>query len=77
MRVTGMAFSVALLGGLAAQGLGSGGWKALVRGGDPSLALVFANGYRAAMTAGALLALLGAWASLARPRRDPGVTSSS
>lgn len=77
MRVTGMAFSVALLGGLAAQGLGSGGWKALVRGGDPSLALVFANGYRVAMTAGALLALLGAWASLARPRRDPGVTSSS
>lgn len=70
MRVTGMAFSVALLGGLAAHGLGSGGWKALVRGADPSLAQVFAHGYRVAMAAGALLALLGAWASLARPRPE-------
>lgn len=70
MRVTGMAFSVALLGGLAAHGLGSGGWKALVRGADPGLALAFAQGYRWAMAAGAALALLGAWASLARPRRD-------
>lgn len=70
MRVTGMAFSVALLGGLAAHGLGSGGWKILVRGADPGLAQVFAHGYRVAMAAGALLALLGAWASLARPRPE-------
>jgi len=69
MRVTGMAFSVALLGGLAAHGLGSGGWKQLLRGASPALAQVFAGGYRVAMFTGAGLALLGAWASLTRPRR--------
>ncbi len=69
MRVTGMAFSVALLGGLAAHDLGSGGWKQLLRGASPALAQVFAGGYRVAMFTGAGLALLGAWASLARPRK--------
>jgi len=68
MRVTGMAFSVALLGGLAAHGLGSGGWKLLLRGASPALGEAFAHGYRVAMFTGAGLALLGAWASLARPK---------
>jgi len=69
MRVTGMAFSVALLGGLAAHDLGPGGWKQLLRGASPDLAHAFAGGYRVAMLTGACLAVLGAWASLARPRK--------
>jgi len=67
MRVTGQALSVAILGGIAASHLGPGGWKALLRvGGSPEAALAFAQGYRTAMLVGAGLALLGAWASLAR-----------
>jgi len=68
MRVTGQALSVALLGGIAASRLGPGGWRLLLRQGvaaGPAIE-AFAWGYRAAMGAGALLALLGAWASLSR-----------
>ena len=67
MRVTGQALSVAILGGIAASHLGPGGWRLLLRaGGSPQAAEAFARGYSAAMGTGAGLALLGAWASLAR-----------
>ncbi len=67
MRVTGMALSVALLGGIAAHDLGPGGWKALVAGGaDTASIAAFVHGYRTAMLVGAGLALLGAGASLVR-----------
>ena len=67
MRVTGQALSVAILGGIAASHLGPGGWRLLLRaGGSPLAADAFARGYSAAMGTGAALALLGAWASLAR-----------
>jgi len=70
MRVTGQAFGVTLLGGLAAHELGSGGWKQMLRGASPALGEAFAHGYRVAMFTGAGLALLGAWASLARPKKE-------
>jgi EmrB/QacA subfamily drug resistance transporter len=67
MRVTGQALSVAILGGIAASHLGPGGWRALLKvGGSPQAAAAFAQGYRAAMLTGAVLALLGAWASSTR-----------
>lgn len=67
MRVTGQALSVAILGGIAACHLGHDGWRPLLRAGASSqAAAAFARGYRAAMLTGAALALLGAWASLAR-----------
>ncbi len=66
MRVTGQALSVAFLGGIAASRLGSGGWRMLLRQASGSAADAFAWGYRAAMFTGAILALLGAWASLTR-----------
>jgi hypothetical protein len=67
MRVTGQALSVAILGGIAASHLGPGGWRLLLRaGGSPQAADAFARGYSAAILTGAGLALLGAWASLAR-----------
>jgi EmrB/QacA subfamily drug resistance transporter len=71
MRVTGQALSVGILGSLAAARLGVSGWTQLLRhAGGPTVAGAFAWGYRNAMLAGAGLALLGAWASLARgPRR--------
>jgi EmrB/QacA subfamily drug resistance transporter len=74
MRVTGQALSVAILGGIAASHLGPGGWRLLLRvGGSPQAADAFARGYSAAMGTGAGLALLGAWASLARgAHKRPG-----
>ncbi|BDU76871.1 MFS transporter [Mesoterricola sediminis] len=69
MRVTGQALSVALLGGIAASRLGPGGWKALLRHASTGAADAFAWGYRAAMLTGALLAVLGAVASLQRQER--------
>jgi MFS family permease len=67
MRVTGQALSVAILGGIAASHLGPGGWRLLLKaGGSPEATHAFARGYSAAMATGAGLALLGAWASLAR-----------
>jgi len=80
MRVTGQALSVAILGGIAASHLGPGSWRLLLRaGGSPEAASAFAQGYATAMATGATLALLGAWASLARgtrPSRTP-LTSSA
>jgi len=46
----------------------TGGWTLLLRGASPALGEAFAHGYRVAMFTGAGLALLGAWASLARPK---------
>jgi EmrB/QacA subfamily drug resistance transporter len=72
MRVLGQALSVAILGGIAASQLGPGGWRMLLRvGGSPEASMAFARGYAAAMATGAGLALLGAWASLARPGNAP------
>ena len=65
--MTGQALSVAILGGIAASHLGTGGWKQLLHvGASPQAAAAYARGYSAAMLTGAGLALLGAWASLAR-----------
>jgi EmrB/QacA subfamily drug resistance transporter len=67
MRVTGQAVSVGLLGSIAASRLGPGGWGRLLRrAGDGGAADAFAWGYRGAMATGAVLALLGALASLTR-----------
>jgi Na+/melibiose symporter-like transporter len=70
MRVTGQALSVALLGGIASCRLGAAGWRHLLQhaGQAGPAADAFAWGYSAAMGAGACLSLLGAWASLTRPR---------
>lgn len=67
MRVTGQAVSVGLLGSIAASRLAPGGWNQLLHhAGGTGPADAFAWGYRAAMAAGAGLALLGALASLTR-----------
>ena len=74
MRTTGQALSVALLGGIAASQLGRlGGWLLFTHGqgaGAAGLAAravnEYAQGYRYAMLAGAVLALIGAMVSLTR-----------
>jgi MFS family permease len=67
MRVMGQALSIAILGGIASSRLGASGWQMLYRQeGASGAAAAFAWGYRAAMLTGAFLAILGAWASLAR-----------
>jgi len=75
MRVTGMALSVALLGGIAASQLGVTGGHLLFSGGHglaaAGAAADYATGYRYAMLTGAGLALIGALASLTRGARAP------
>ena len=67
MRVMGQALSIAILGGIASSRLSSAEWlQLLLRHGSLRASEAFARGYSAAMLAGALLALLGAWASLTR-----------
>lgn len=67
MRVVGQALSIAILGGIASSRLSAGEWQLLLlRHPSSGAADAFAWGYSAAMAAGALLALLGAWASLTR-----------
>jgi MFS family permease len=67
MRVTGQSLSVGVLGSIAASRLGPGGWNLLLRhAGGAGVADAFAWGYQAAMLTGALLAVLGAWASMTR-----------
>ncbi|MDR0498789.1 MAG: MFS transporter [Holophagales bacterium] len=71
MRVAGMTLSVAILGGLAASHLGVGGWQSLLKyGSGGSGADAFVWGYRAAMSTGAVFALLGAFACLIKPRHN-------
>jgi EmrB/QacA subfamily drug resistance transporter len=70
MRVTGQALSVGVLGSIAASRLGAGGWNQLLRHSGSTAVAAYAQGYRAAMGTGALLALLGAWASLTRGRHQ-------
>jgi len=75
MRVTGMALSVAVLGGIAASKLGRLGGRFLYTHGhnvgSHALASIaaghYATGYRLAMLTGAGLAIIGAIASLTRP----------
>jgi len=68
MRVTGMALSVSILGGIAASGLGPGGWRPLLKtGAAPEALLAFHHGYGLAMLTGAALALLGALVSALQP----------
>jgi hypothetical protein len=77
MRVTGQALSVAVLGSIAAAHLGPGGWSLLLRHtGGAGVIGAFDRGYRAAMVAGACLALLGAWASLTRGSAGAGGPSA-
>jgi hypothetical protein len=72
MRVMGQALSIAILGGLASSRLHPDEWQQLLRRqGSLHAADAFAWGYSAAMLAGALLAFLGAWASLTREARGP------
>ncbi|HWQ10310.1 MAG TPA: MFS transporter [Holophaga sp.] len=67
MRVVGQALSIAILGGIAASQLSAAEWQQLLqRHGSSGATEAFARGYSAAMVTGALLALLGAWASLTR-----------
>jgi EmrB/QacA subfamily drug resistance transporter len=70
MRVTGMALSVALLGGIAASQLGRAGGRILYTHGHGIAAINaaanYATGYKYAMLTGAGLALVGALVSLTR-----------
>jgi EmrB/QacA subfamily drug resistance transporter len=79
MRVTGMALSVALLGGIAASQLGRAGGRILYTHGHgiaaATAATDYATGYKYAMLTGAGLALVGALASLTRG--SPAVTVPS
>lgn len=71
MRVMGQALSIAILGGIASSQLSSTEWQELIlRHGSLHATDAFAWGYSAAMLAGTLLALLGAWASLTRGRQE-------
>jgi EmrB/QacA subfamily drug resistance transporter len=77
MRVTGMALSLAVLGGIAAGRLGSLGTDLLMSHGHGAQAAIlaaraareYAVGYRYAMITGAALALVGAAVSLTRGAR--------
>ncbi len=79
MRATGMALSVAILGGIAASQLGRVGGRLLFsHGSDDGLGAIgalavvdFATGYSYAMYTGAALAVLGALVSLTRGAHDP------
>ena len=85
MRVTGMALSVAILGGIAASQLGRLGGQLIFShgksGGPGALgaraAADFARGYRYAMYTGAALAVLGALVSLTRGARQPADLASA
>jgi len=74
MRTTGQALSIALLGGIAASQLGRVGSRLLFTHGHGAGSTVlaeqavngYAQGYRYAMLAGAVLALIGAAVSLTR-----------
>jgi len=83
MRVTGQALSVAVLGAIAASQLGVSGTRLIYTGGQAvgaaahgaaaataatQIAENYALGYKYAMFTGAGLALLGALASLTRPK---------
>jgi EmrB/QacA subfamily drug resistance transporter len=75
MRVTGMALSMAVLGGIAASQLGRAGGRILYHHGSglaaTRAAADYATGYRYAMLTGAGLALVGALASLTRGAKAP------
>ena len=67
MRVMGQALSIAILGGIASSRLSASEWQQLIsRHGSLQATDGYSWGYSAAMLAGALLAFLGAWASLTR-----------
>jgi len=73
MRTAGQGVSIALLGAIAASGLGPTGGRVLFLGEKASqaAALSFADGYGAAMLVGAGLAVVGALVSLVRgPRTE-------
>jgi len=81
MRSTGMALSVAVLGGIAASQLGEAGGRLIFgRGGGAEgavygvrVAADFARGYSYAMYVGAAFAVVGALASLTRGQHSAGV----
>jgi EmrB/QacA subfamily drug resistance transporter len=73
MRTAGQGLSVALLGGIAASGLGPTGGRVLFLGEKASeaAASTFSDGYRMAMLVAAGLAVVGALVSLVRgPRQE-------
>ncbi|MBP1626198.1 MAG: hypothetical protein H6Q00_673, partial [Holophagaceae bacterium] len=64
--------SVAILGSIASSHLGHGGWRQLLKvGSSPQAAAAYSQGYQTAMIVGALFALAGIWASLARGEQAP------
>jgi EmrB/QacA subfamily drug resistance transporter len=82
MRSTGMALSVAILGGIAASQLGRTGGQLIFGRGDggalgAAVAADYARGYRYAMLTGAALAVLGALISLTRGAHDPVHTATA
>ena len=70
MRFLGQALSIGVLGALATSRLGASGQAVLLTGRAqrPSVASAYVAGYHLAMLAGAGIALVGAVASLTRPR---------
>ena len=83
MRVTGMALSFALLGGVAASELGESGGRLLFAeaaktvDATAGVAAGFISGYRYAMLIGVALVLIGAVASLARGPQAMGEGGAS
>ncbi len=84
MRSTGMALSVAILGGIAASQLGRVGGQLIFGHGSAAdiaaygadVAADFARGYSYAMYVGAALAVVGALASLTRGPQQTGTTQT-
>jgi len=72
MRTAGQGISVALLGAIAASGLGPTGGRVLFLGeaASEAAALSFSDGYRTAMLVAAGLAVAGALVSLVRGPRS-------
>ena len=69
MRFLGQTLSIGVLGAIATSQLGAGGQAVLLTGRaeGAGAALAYVSGYHLAMTAGAIIAIVGAAASLTRP----------
>ncbi len=72
MRFLGQTLSIAVLGALATSQLGAGGQAVLLTGHahGSGTASAYVSGYHLAMMAGAVIAIVGAAASLTRPDRS-------
>lgn len=79
MRTAGQGVSLALLGGIAASGLGPTGGRVIFLGekGSEAAASSFGDGFRAAMLVAAGLAIAGALVSMVRGTRQPQHTEDA